>query len=40
MRHELDLGRLSEKQRKAVFDAFAPSKDMQLYDRGICWRCS
>jgi maltose alpha-D-glucosyltransferase/alpha-amylase len=32
---ELDLGRLSEQQRKLVFDAFGPSKDMQLYDRGI-----
>src|SRR2546423_11279158 len=32
---ELDLGRLTEKQRKAVFDAFGPGKDMQLYDRGI-----
>lgn len=32
---ELDLGRLTEKQRQAVFDAFGPGKDMQLYDRGI-----
>ena len=32
---ELDLGRLSEKQRQRVFDAFAPDKHMQLYDRGI-----
>ncbi|MDB5595573.1 MAG: trehalose synthase [Hyphomicrobiales bacterium] len=32
---ELDLGRLSEKQRQAVFEAFGPDKDMQLYDRGI-----
>lgn len=32
---ELDLGRLSEKQRQAVFSAFGPDKDMQLYDRGI-----
>src|SRR5437660_3176433 len=32
---ELDLGRLSEQQRKLVFDAFGPSKNMQLYDRGI-----
>jgi maltose alpha-D-glucosyltransferase/alpha-amylase len=32
---ELDLGRLSEKQRQAVFAAFGPEKDMQLYDRGI-----
>ena len=26
---------LTAKQRKPVFDAFGPSKDMQLYDRGI-----
>jgi maltose alpha-D-glucosyltransferase/alpha-amylase len=32
---ELDLGRLSKKQRNAVFKAFGPDKDMQLYDRGI-----
>lgn len=32
---ELDLGRLTEKQRQTVFDAFGPEKDMQLYDRGI-----
>jgi maltose alpha-D-glucosyltransferase/alpha-amylase len=32
---ELDLGRLSEEQRQSVFDAFAPEKDMQLYNRGI-----
>lgn len=32
---ELDLGRLTKKQRQTVFDAFGPSKDMQLYDRGI-----
>jgi maltose alpha-D-glucosyltransferase/alpha-amylase len=32
---ELDLGRLSDKQRNAVFSAFGPTKDMQLYDRGI-----
>ncbi|WP_336486916.1 alpha-amylase family protein [Methylobacterium nigriterrae] len=32
---ELDLGRLTEKQRQAVFDAFGPDKDMQLYERGI-----
>lgn len=32
---ELDLGRLSEKERQTVFAAFGPSKDMQLYDRGI-----
>jgi maltose alpha-D-glucosyltransferase/alpha-amylase len=32
---ELDLGRLTEKQRDAVFTAFGPQKNMQLYDRGI-----
>jgi maltose alpha-D-glucosyltransferase / alpha-amylase len=32
---ELDLGRLTAAQRQRVFDAFGPSKDMQLYDRGI-----
>jgi len=32
---ELDLGRLTETQRQAVFSAFGPDKDMQLYDRGI-----
>jgi maltose alpha-D-glucosyltransferase/alpha-amylase len=32
---ELDLGRLTEKQRQAVFEAFGPKKEMQLYDRGI-----
>jgi maltose alpha-D-glucosyltransferase/alpha-amylase len=32
---ELDLGRLSSQQRKKVFAAFGPSRDMQLYDRGI-----
>jgi len=32
---ELDLGRLSEKQRQAVFTAFGPDKNMQLYNRGI-----
>jgi maltose alpha-D-glucosyltransferase / alpha-amylase len=32
---ELDLGRLTETQRNAVFAAFGPTKDMQLYDRGI-----
>lgn len=32
---ELDLGRLTKAQRNAVFDAFGPDKDMQLYDRGI-----
>jgi maltose alpha-D-glucosyltransferase / alpha-amylase len=32
---ELDLGRLSEKQRQQVFDAFGPEENMQLYKRGI-----
>jgi maltose alpha-D-glucosyltransferase/alpha-amylase len=32
---ELDLGRLQEKQRQTVFEAFGPDKNMQLYDRGI-----
>lgn len=32
---ELDLGRLSERQRQQAFDAFGPEKSMQLYDRGI-----
>ncbi len=32
---ELDLGRLTEEQRQAVFKAFGPEKNMQLYDRGI-----
>jgi maltose alpha-D-glucosyltransferase / alpha-amylase len=32
---ELDLGRLTRAQRDKVFHAFGPSKDMQLYDRGI-----
>jgi maltose alpha-D-glucosyltransferase/alpha-amylase len=32
---ELDLGRLTETQRDRVFHAFAPAKEMQLYDRGI-----
>ena len=32
---ELDLGRLSASQRKAVFAAFAPEPGMQLYGRGI-----
>jgi len=32
---ELDLGRLSEKQRQTVFSAFGPKKEDQLYDRGI-----
>ena len=32
---ELDLGRLTKPQRAAVFRAFGPDKNMQLYDRGI-----
>ncbi len=32
---ELDLGRLTDDERKKVFAAFAPKKQMQLYDRGI-----
>ncbi len=32
---ELDLGRLTKAQREAVFKAFEPDKDMQLYDRGV-----
>jgi maltose alpha-D-glucosyltransferase/alpha-amylase len=32
---ELDLGRLSGKERQVVFDAFGPDPDMQLYERGI-----
>jgi maltose alpha-D-glucosyltransferase/alpha-amylase len=32
---ELDLGRLTKKQRQKVFDEFGPEENMQLYDRGI-----
>ncbi len=32
---ELDLGRLTDKQRQQVFKKFGPEKSMQLYDRGI-----
>jgi maltose alpha-D-glucosyltransferase/alpha-amylase len=32
---ELDLGRLSERQRQTVFNAFGSRKEDQLYDRGI-----
>jgi maltose alpha-D-glucosyltransferase/alpha-amylase len=32
---ELDLGRLSKKQRETVFAAFGPDAEMQLYQRGI-----
>src|SRR6185436_1383745 len=31
---ELDLGRLTDKQRETVFAAFGPKKEDQLYDRG------
>jgi maltose alpha-D-glucosyltransferase/alpha-amylase len=32
---ELDLGRLTKKQRETVFARFGPEKEMQLYDRGV-----
>ena len=32
---ELDLGRLTEKQRGSVFAEFGPDPEMQLYNRGI-----
>jgi maltose alpha-D-glucosyltransferase / alpha-amylase len=32
---ELDLGRLTDEQRRKVFKAFAPKTHMRLYDRGI-----
>jgi maltose alpha-D-glucosyltransferase/alpha-amylase len=32
---ELDLGRLTDAQRKRVFEVFAPEPHMQLYGRGI-----
>src|SRR6202035_2923278 len=32
---ELDLGRLEKQERDAVFAAFGPDPDMQLYQRGI-----
>lgn len=32
---ELDLGRLTEKQRQVVYEAFGSEARMQLYDRGI-----
>jgi maltose alpha-D-glucosyltransferase/alpha-amylase len=32
---ELDLGRLSDEQRRRVFEAFGSAKEMQLYERGI-----
>jgi maltose alpha-D-glucosyltransferase/alpha-amylase len=32
---ELDLGRLTKDQRQKVFEAFGPTPEEQLYDRGI-----
>jgi maltose alpha-D-glucosyltransferase / alpha-amylase len=32
---EVDLGRLSEKEREEVYKKFGPEKNMQLYERGI-----
>ena len=32
---ELDLGRLTKKERDAVFPEFGPEPNMQLYKRGI-----
>src|SRR5207244_532915 len=32
---ELDLGRLTQKQRQTVYKRFGPDKNMQLYGRGI-----
>lgn len=32
---EVDLGRLSKRERQVVYDKFGPDKSMQLYDRGI-----
>ncbi|WP_379883871.1 alpha-amylase family protein [Larkinella insperata] len=32
---ELDLGRLTEEQRQAVFARFGPEPSMQIYERGI-----
>ncbi|HUQ62704.1 MAG TPA: alpha-amylase family protein [Acidimicrobiales bacterium] len=32
---EIDLGRLSERERAECFAAFGPKPEMQLYDRGI-----
>jgi maltose alpha-D-glucosyltransferase/alpha-amylase len=37
---ELDLGRLTEEQRQAVFARFGPEKNMQIYERGIRRRLS
>ncbi|GAB2797238.1 alpha-amylase family protein [Rhabdobacter roseus] len=32
---EIDLGRLSDKQRQRVYDVMGPDTSMQVYDRGI-----
>lgn len=32
---EIDLGRLTDKQRQDVYEKFGPDTSMQLYDRGI-----
>jgi maltose alpha-D-glucosyltransferase/alpha-amylase len=32
---EVDLGRLTKKEREKVYEEFGPEKHMQLYDRGI-----
>ncbi|WP_229212680.1 alpha-amylase family protein [Dyadobacter soli] len=32
---EIDLGRLTDRQRQRVYDAMGPDTNMQLYDRGI-----
>jgi maltose alpha-D-glucosyltransferase/alpha-amylase len=37
---ELDLGRLTEAERQLVYDAFAPTAAMRLYERGIRRRLS
>ena len=37
---ELDIGRLPEDQREAVFAAFGPDENMQVYGRGIRRRLS
>jgi maltose alpha-D-glucosyltransferase/alpha-amylase len=37
---ELDLARLTDEQRRKVFDRFGPEKNMQLYNRGIRRRLS
>ncbi len=37
---ELDIDRLSDKEREKVFARFGPDKNMQLYDRGIRRRLS